>query len=60
MRLSACPEDELGAELGVDFRAEAFVLGWGKDERSPIWEGEFDFPGRSDLAQGETQSAAPS
>ena len=45
LNLAACASVALGAELGVDFRAEAFVLGWGEDRRYPIWEGEFDYPG---------------
>ena len=43
--IKKCAKISLGAELGVDFRAETFVLGWGKDRRFPLYSKEFDYPG---------------
>ena len=42
----ACAAINVGAKAGVDFVAEAFVLGWGADERFTILEAErFEYPG---------------
>ncbi len=42
----ACAAVNLGAKAGVDLVAEAFVLGWGADERFTILDGvRFEYPG---------------
>ncbi|MCB0997336.1 MAG: fibronectin type III domain-containing protein [Acidimicrobiales bacterium] len=44
---SVCAAASIGGELSVDFRAETFVLAWGKDKRYPVFKGEYNYPGAS-------------
>ncbi len=45
IEVDACLSITLGASLKIDFRAETFVLSWGKEQRYTVWEGEVDYPG---------------
>lgn len=52
-KFDACAEFKLGASLGVQLIAEAFVVKWGLDKTFPVWEGEVDY--KEDLGMEFTQ-----